>query len=306
MDEERGAAWPPTSVRELARAKVNLHLHVLGRRADGRHLLDSLAVFPDLGDLVEAEPARGLSLTVDGPFRDQLGAGGDNLVLRAAEALRASAPGAPGAALRLVKQLPVASGIGGGSADAAATLRALNRLWGLGLNPAALARLGERLGADVPVCVLGPRPSVMGGIGERLSPAPPLPPFWLALANPGVPVSTAEVFARLRRRDGTVAVLPAAALPADGFADAAALARWLRGRSNALAEPAETMAPAIAEIRAALAAAPGCLLARMSGSGATCFGLFAEQDLALAAADALRADGAWAAAGPVRPALAAV
>jgi len=294
-------ARTPASVRELARAKVNLHLHVLGRRADGRHLLDSLAVFPDLGDVVEVEPARALSLTVDGPFRDQLGAGGDNLVLRAAEALRARAPGAPGAAIRLVKQLPVASGIGGGSADAAATLRALNRLWGLSLSSAELARIGEALGADVPVCVHAPRPSLMGGIGEVLRPAPPLPPVWLALANPGAPVSTAEVFARLRRRDGVEAPPPA-----EGFADAAALCGWLREQSNALEAPAESLAPAIAATRAALAGAPGCLLARMSGSGATCFGVFAEDRAALDAAERLRETGAWSAAGPVRPAPAVV
>ncbi|MEM1314942.1 MAG: 4-(cytidine 5'-diphospho)-2-C-methyl-D-erythritol kinase, partial [Pseudomonadota bacterium] len=287
-----GAA-PEGRVAELARAKVNLHLHVLGRREDGRHLLDSLAVFPELGDLIEVEPARALSLSVDGPFRDQLGAGADNLVLRAAELLRAKAPGAPGAAIRLVKHLPVASGIGGGSADAAAALRALNRLWKTGLSAEALARMGEALGADVPVCVRGPRASLMGGIGEVLRPAPPLPKFWMALANPGVPVATAEVFRRLSRRDGA-----AAAPPAEGFATAEALAKWLAAQENFLEAPAVEIAPAVAETRAALGAAEGCLLARMSGSGATCFGIFAEEPTALAAAEAARARGWWAAAGP--------
>lgn len=284
-------------VRALARAKVNLHLHVLGRRPDGLHRLDSLAVFPELGDLVEVEPARGLSLTVAGPFADQLGAGGDNLVLRAAEALAAGRfpPGrAPGAAIRLVKSLPVASGIGGGSSDAAATLRALCALWGVAPSEAELARLGAGLGADVPVCLAAPRPTIMGGIGEILRPAPPLPPVWLTLANPGVPVPTAEVFRRLERRDGTEA-----APPPEGWRDATALADWLRGTENMLEAPAIAYAPAIAATRDALAAASGCLLARMSGSGATCFGLFAEGPPALTAAEALRARGLWAAAAPV-------
>lgn len=283
-------------VTELARAKVNLHLHVLGRRADGLHLLDSLVVFPDLGDLLEVEPADRLSLSVAGPFADQLGAGDDNLVLRAAEALaaRAFAGRGPGAAIRLTKSLPVASGIGGGSADAAATLRALARLWGVQMQQSDWARLALGLGADVPVCLGSPRPMRMGGIGDDLRPAPGLPPFWLVLANPGTPVPTAEVFRRLCRRDGAPAEPPTG-----GFADAAALADWLRCTCNMLEAPAEAVSPSVATLRGALAGASGCLLARMSGSGATCYGLFADAAPALAAAEMLRLQGWWAAAAPV-------
>ena len=275
----------------LARAKVNLHLHVLGRREDGYHLLDSLVVFPELGDRLEAEPAAGLSLSVAGPFADQLPSDGGNLVLRAAEALAARAPGR-GAALRLEKALPVAGGIGGGSADAAAALRALSRLWGL--RPGDAEGLALGLGADVPVCLGAPRPAMMGGIGEVLRPAPALPALWLTLANPGLPVATAEVFRRLERRDGRAAEAPAR------FETAAALADWLAAQSNMLEAAAEAVAPAVGALRREIGGLEGCLLARMSGSGGTCFGLFAEDRAALAAAEALRARGVWAAAAPVR------
>ena len=278
---------PQPPATELAPAKVNLALHVTGRRADGYHLIDSLVVFPRLGDLIEAEPAAGLSLAIAGAFARDLGAGADNLVLRAALALRR--PG-DGAALRLTKSLPVAAGIGGGSADAAAALRLLARLWQAPLpGPAALLRLG----ADLPVCLAG-RSCRMRGIGETLAPLA-LPPFWLVLANPGVPLATAAVFAGLPRRDNP----PLAAPPA--LPDAAALAAFLAAQRNDLEIPAAALAPPIAEARAALAAQPGCRLARMSGSGATCFGLFAAGPEALAAAAALiRArPGWWVAAAPV-------
>ncbi len=295
MTREAGPAGP--ALAEPARAKVNLHLHVLGRRGDGLHVLDSLVVFPELGDRLEAERSHGLSLTIEGPFADQLSAGGDNLVLRAAEALRRRASGRrPGAALRLEKALPVAGGIGGGSADAAAALRLLNRLWRIGLPTRELARIGLALGADLPVCVGAPRPAMMGGVGEALAPAPRLPGFWLALANPGVQVSTAEVFRRLKVREGRPAQPPA------GFADPAALAEWLRRQSNMLEAPALEVAPAVGRVLEALRRAPECLLARMSGSGGTCFGMFAEEAPAIAAAEALREAGFWAAAAPVRSA----
>jgi 4-diphosphocytidyl-2C-methyl-D-erythritol kinase len=172
----------PGGDAELAPAKVNLALHVTGRRPDGYHLLDSLVAFPAIGDRVEAEPAAGLSLTLDGPFARDLGAGPDNLVLRAAQLIR---PEGKGAAIRLVKSLPVASGIGGGSSDAAAALRLLARLWEVPLPPAEQL---AALGADVPVC-LRAMPQRMQGIGERLTPVE-LPPFWIVLANPGFPVAT--------------------------------------------------------------------------------------------------------------------
>ncbi|MEL6318330.1 MAG: 4-(cytidine 5'-diphospho)-2-C-methyl-D-erythritol kinase, partial [Pseudomonadota bacterium] len=154
-------------ISELARAKVNLCLHVVGRRDDGYHLLDSLIVFPALGDRIEAEPARaGLGLAIDGPFGDMLDTGADNLVMRAAAKLRDALREPRGAALRLTKSLPVASGIGGGSADAAATLRALASLWERSPEPDALAALALSIGADVPACLASPNPVWMRGIGE--------------------------------------------------------------------------------------------------------------------------------------------
>lgn len=267
------------TLTELAPAKVNLALHVTGRRPDGYHLLDSLVVFPALGDRLEAEPGSGLSLTIDGPFGSDLDAGPANLVPRAAALLRTG----QGAALRLTKQLPVASGIGGGSADAAATLRLLSRLWSCPL-PSAEAVLA--LGADVPVCLAG-RACRMQGIGETLTPLA-LPRFWIVLANPGVPVSTGAVFSGLAYRDNPPLE------PAAAFADAPALFDWLARQRNDLEPPAVAHVPAIGATLAALRAQPACRLARMSGSGATCFGLFAGEAPALAAADALcRAQPGW-------------
>jgi 4-diphosphocytidyl-2-C-methyl-D-erythritol kinase len=271
---------PGALLAETAPAKVNLALHVTGRRADGYHLLDSLVVFPRLGDRLEAEPARGLSLTLDGPFAIGLGAGDDNLVLRAAELLQ---PQGRGAALRLTKELPVAAGIGGGSADAAAALRLLARLWSVPLPPRAAVLA---LGADVPVCLAG-RPARMSGIGEHLAPLR-LPPFWIVLANPGLPLPTGAVFAGLARTDNPPLPNPPA------FADSGALVAWLAATRNDLEPPARALAPPVAVVLAALAAQPGCALARMSGSGATCFGLFAHAAPAREAAAAIaRAEPAW-------------
>ena len=276
-------------MREAAPAKVNLYLHVTGRRADGYHLLDSLVVFGAAADALEAAPAAGLSLALEGPFAAGLQAEADNLVLRAARALAAEAGISAQAALRLGKHLPVASGIGGGSADAAAALRLLDRLWGLGLPAARLASIGERLGADVPVC-LASRPRRMQGVGEVLLPAPALPDCGLLLVNPGEALSTPAVF-RARGPGFT----PAATLPA-GWADAAAMARDLGLLRNDLEAAAIACCPPVAEVLAALRGLPGCLLGRMSGSGATCFGIFATPAEARAAAAALPA-GWWHAAG---------
>ncbi len=253
-------------MEEAAPAKVNLYLHVTGRRADGYHLLDSLAVFGPAADLLRAAPAGELTLSLDGPFGEALSAEADNLVLRAARALPAG--DTRGAALRLTTRLPVASGIGGGSADAAAALRLLNRLWDTGLDEAALAALAAPLGADVPVCVAS-RPAVMQGIGELIRPAPALPECGLLLVNPRLPLATPAVF---RARQGGFS--PPAALPAT-WADADAMAADLRRLGNDLEPAALSLCPAIGEVLAALRAQRGCLLARMSGSGATCFGLFA-------------------------------
>ncbi len=257
---------------EFAPAKINLFLHVLGRRADGLHLLDSLVVFAGVGDRVSLSDAPGLLL--EGPEAAGLLAEPDNLVLRAARGM-AFADG-----LRLEKHLPVASGIGGGSADAAATLRLLARVTGT-VVPAGLA---ARLGADVPVC-LGASPARFGGIGDVLAAAPRLPRFGLLLANPRVALPTPEVFRARGGAFSTVALLPAS------WADAAAMAAGLSVTRNDLQVPAIACRPVIAEVLAILGGLPGCLLARMSGSGATCFAMFAEPGAARDAAALLPA--AW-------------
>lgn len=256
------------TLREEARAKVNLHLHVTGRRADGYHLLDSLAVFPAAADTLAADPAGSVDLRIEGPHGAGLDAGPGNLVRRAADALAQVAGVSAGAALVLHKALPVASGIGGGSADAAATLRLLRRLWNVTLAPAEIAAMAARLGADVPVCVASV-PARMGGVGDVLTAAPALPPYGMVLVNPGVAVATQAVF---RARTG--AFTPPAVLPA-GWIDASAMANTLQGLRNDLEAPALALCPAVRDVLSWLETRPGCLLARMSGSGATCFGLFA-------------------------------
>jgi len=268
----------PDTVEVAAPAKLNLYLHVTGRRDDGYHELDSLVVFARVHDVVSARPATELRLDIKGPFADSLPNDGTNLVLGAAEALRAQTGVQSGATLTLTKNLPVASGIGGGSADAAATIKALARLWGLHPGSHDLSGLALDLGADVPVCLYG-RPAFMGGIGEHLDPAPALPHTALVMVNPGVGISTPDVF---KARTGPFS--PAARFDAD-TEDAAALAAALHERGNDLSAPAIRLVPVIGDVLAALEGAPGCLLARMSGSGATCFGLFADDDEAHAAAD---------------------
>ncbi len=269
---------------EAARAKVNLYLHVVGRRADGYHLLDSLAVFPGAADHLSAGPADVLTLEVEGPGAAGLGAGPDNLVLRAARALASAAGMEAGARLVLDKRLPVASGIGGGSADAAAALRLLGRLWNVRLPAAQMLEIVRGLGADVPVC-LGSRPARMGGVGEHLQPAPSLPGCGMVLLNPGVAVATPDVF---RARGGGFSAVPT--LP-DAWPDAAAMATGLAQMRNDLEAPALSLCPAIATVLDWLRGQPGCLLARMSGSGATCFGLFADAEAA--ATVAARAPAFW-------------
>lgn len=281
---------------ERARAKVNLYLHVTGQRSDGYHLIDSLIVFVDLEDLVRVEPADALSLTIEGAFATAVPTGADNLVLRAARSLAQAAGVEARARISLCKRLPASAGIGGGSADAAATLRALCDHWEV--RPAAedLRRLALSLGADVPVCLDG-RPSFVGGIGEQIEPAPDLPRAWLVLANPGIAVPTAGVF---QRREGAFSSLGRfTAAPAD----ARALADLLADRRNDLTEPAIAVAPIIAPMLAQLEALPEALLARMSGSGATGFALFADESEAMTAADTLRAarPSWWIATAPIAP-----
>jgi 4-diphosphocytidyl-2-C-methyl-D-erythritol kinase len=265
------------AITETAPAKINLCLHVTGRRLDGYHLLDSLVVFADVADRIFASPAHGLTLVVAGPEGAGLQAETDNLVLRAARMV-----GVADAALVLDKHLPVASGIGGGSADAAATLRALARLTGLPLPPAEEIL---ELGADVPVCVSS-RPARMSGIGEQLRLLPGLPPLSCILVNPRLPVPTPQVFAALVSRENP----PLPDLPSAALATAKTFADWLSAFSrNDLVAPARTVAPILADVQAAIEATAGCLLARMSGSGGTHFGLYESPDTAHSAAEDLRA-----------------
>jgi 4-diphosphocytidyl-2-C-methyl-D-erythritol kinase len=250
-------------MEEVARAKINLALHVRGREPDGYHRLETLFAFAQEGDVLSASAAQELGLRVTGPFAGDLPAGDDNLVLRAAGALRARYRIETGAALLLDKRLPVASGIGGGSADAAAALRLLNRFWGIGASEEALIELARPLGADVPACVLS-RPCVGTGRGDELTPydGADFAGTPLLLVNPRVAVSTADIFGRWSGTDG-------GPLPADP-----AEAR------NDLQTPALAAQPVIGDVLAELGAG-GTTLVRMSGSGATCFALFeseAERD----------------------------
>ena len=265
-------------IRVGAPAKLNLYLHVTGRRADGYHELDSLVTFTALADTLEIAPAESLHLTVTGPFADALDAG-DNLAAQAVTALAGKLDRPTGVRIALHKRIPVAAGLGGGSADAAAVLRGLARLWRLGAEHAGdLQETALCLGADVPVC-LDSRAAHMAGIGEALSAPPRLPPCGALLVNPGVPVPTGPVFAA--RRGPFSAASPIGEAPHD----ASALAALLGSRCNELEQPARSQVPEIGLVLARLAEAPGCLLARMSGSGGTCFGLFEDEAAAAHAAE---------------------
>ena len=267
-----------TRICEVAGAKLNLALHVRGRREDGFHHLDSVFVFCTDGDELYVEPSGALSLTITGPFSAGLSAGEDNLVLRAARALDHAAGGnGRGAAITLVKNLPPASGIGGGSADAAAALRALNALWGLALDEAALLRIGAGLGSDVPPCVVS-RPLHVEGRGDafRMLDARDWHCWPVLLVNPLVPLATGPVF---RAWDGQ---------DRGAIADPASFAGVVAQGRNDLAAPAISLVPQIADVLAALDG-QGPRVARMSGSGATCFALFDDVAQRSAAAAAIRA-----------------
>jgi 4-diphosphocytidyl-2-C-methyl-D-erythritol kinase len=271
----------------FAPAKVNLSLRITGRRADGYHLLDSLVVFAGVGDRLTLRAAEALSLEISGPFGAALTGDGDNLVLRAARRLAEAAGIVPRGALRLEKVLPVASGIGGGSADAAAALRLLDAAWGLDTPSDDMARLAVSLGADVPVC-LQSRPMRMRGIGEICTPLPMLPGCGLVLVNPGRAVATAAIF---RARAGTP--FSAEARPVVAWPDVATLVEALAEEPNDLEPPAVGLEPVILDVLKALRESPGCRLARMSGSGATCFALFDDPATAASTAAGLRPEAWW-------------
>jgi 4-diphosphocytidyl-2-C-methyl-D-erythritol kinase len=280
------------SVAAFAAAKINLYLHITGRRADGYHLVNSLVGFADIGDRLSARSAPSLTLAVSGAEAAALEASEGNLVLRAARLLARHAGIAANAAIHLEKNLPVAAGLGGGSSDAAAALRALTALWRTPIEEAALRRLGLSLGADLPVC-LHAGPAWVGGIGDKIEPAPDLPAAGILIVNPRRTLPTAAVFAARQGRFGA----PARFSPMP--ADAAGLARALAARGNDLTKAAIDLVPEIAVVLAALAGVEGALLARMSGSGASCFALFSDP----AAAEAARTKLAvahpewWCAAG---------
>ena len=265
-----------------APAKINLFLHVSGRRDDGYHLLDSLVSFTEYGDRLVAEPGDDLTLRINGPFASGLDDGDtDNLILRAARLLRDASRTRAGAMLTLTKNLPVSSGLGGGSADAAAALRILARLWRLDVDDARLSEIGLSVGADVPVCIAGV-PCRMTGIGETVTPVNPFPPCAVVLVNGGEAVATPSVFAARE----------------DVFSDGAAwsgpvgfdtFVAALRDCANDLSAAACTLSPMIDDVLAELTRSDGCALARLSGSGGTCFGLFADSATAEAAAAAIRA-----------------
>lgn len=259
------------TLTETAYAKINLALHVRRRRADGYHDLETLFAFCEDGDDLGVEPADDLSLTITGPFGEGLSADEDNLVLRAARALQVAGSVRQGAAIRLDKRLPIASGIGGGSADAAAALRLLVRLWSVDLSPSVLHDIAADLGADVPACLVS-RSCRGEGKGDALDllDDATLRGLPVLLVNPRVPVPTGPVFKGWNGIDH------------GPLSRGDPLAAALAGR-NDLQPPAIAMQPVIADVVDALAAMPGMKLARMSGSGATCFALFgtiAERDSA--------------------------
>ncbi|GAB4129194.1 MAG: 4-(cytidine 5'-diphospho)-2-C-methyl-D-erythritol kinase [Rhodothalassiaceae bacterium] len=273
-----------------APAKINLFLHVTGRRDDGYHLLDSIFLYTGLHDRLTVAPASDLALDVGGAFADGLAAEppSRNLILRAAQALRDATGTREGAHMRLEKAIPLAAGLGGGSADAAAALRLLARLWGVpsdkGGREELLSRLALALGADIPPCI-DSRPARIGGIGERVVPLDePMPAWGLLLVNPGIPMPTPSVFAALRKADPPFTEPLPARIP---WQDTA----WLAARTRNDLEPfAIRLAPALGRLLDRIGALEGCLLARMSGSGATCFALFETVAAAERAARTCRAE----------------
>jgi 4-diphosphocytidyl-2-C-methyl-D-erythritol kinase len=290
---------------ELAFAKINLALHVLGRRTDGYHNLESLVVFADYGDVLTATPAPEgrMRLAVKGDFAEVLRETTkpeDNLVIRAASEL-AKAAGRSKLTpthLELVKRIPVAAGLGGGSADAAAALRLLNREWKTGLSDERLAEIGRRLGADVPMC-LASQPLIASGIGDRIVPVANLPTLPIVLVHPGVAVRTADVFRELPVEErGGLPPLP------DRFPSLLEVIFWLRQARNDLAEPAARVSKAAASAAKTLMRDPDCMFARMSGSGAAAFGIFINLASAERAAERLRAakPNWWVVAAQTRPA----
>jgi 4-diphosphocytidyl-2-C-methyl-D-erythritol kinase len=275
----------PDPLVDTAPAKVNLTLRVLARRADGYHEIESLVAFAGIGDTLRFRPGSDLTLTVRGPSAAAAGDGDGNLVHKAARALAARRPGVGLGAFELEKCLPVAAGLGGGSSDAAAALRLIGQANAIAADDPDLYAAARATGADVPVC-LDARPRIMRGIGEILLPPLPLPPLPAVLVNPGVALPTKAVFAAWR--PAAAAPLPHEVAAFAKLASAGELLQLLATQANDLEAPAITLQPIIGEVLAALRGLTGCRLARMSGSGATCFALFASAAAASQAASILR------------------
>lgn len=264
---------------EKAPAKINLTLRVIGRRADGYHDLESLVVFADVADVLTLQPGAEDRLDISGPFHGKSGAVGDNLVLKALSALRQRIAGLSGGQFRLEKNVPVAAGLGGGSADAAAALRLIARSNAVALDDSRLLVAARAVGADVPVC-LDPRPRVMRGVGELLSPPLELPALPAVLVNPGVALATRDVFAKFTGGHGDDELV-------DVPREFEALIECLNQHGNDLTAAASACAPVVADVLAVMKKLPGARLVRMSGSGSSCFALFATQREAAAAAQRL-------------------
>lgn len=263
-----------------APAKINLTLHVLGRRLDGYHALESIVAFAGIGDRLTFIPGAALSLAVHGPTAPHAGANADNLVTRATENFANRVAGAKLGAFVLEKRLPVAAGIGGGSSDAAAALRLLARHNGLALDDPRVIAAARSTGSDVPVC-LDPKARMMRGAGEEIGPPLILAPLYALLVNPRVPVETAPVFKALGLSAGQT-------LQAATHLDGAVTVETIAAGRNDLEASARKIAPVVGEVLSRLAALPGATLARMSGSGATCFALFADCHATARAARILR------------------
>ena len=282
----------PQLLTERAPAKINLTLHIVGRRTDGWHTLESIVAFSRAGDTVALAPGEPLSLSVEGPSAAGCGKVKDNLILRAARHFAGRCPGAKLGAFHLVKRLPVAAGLGGGSSDAAAALRLLARANDFSIDDEWIMQAAKATGADVPAC-LSRRARMMRGVGDELGPLLALPPILALLVNPGVPVETKGVFARMNIAPGAAPGVPFHPELYPEMQAGALIAALRKGR-NDLEAAACILAPIIGDVLAVLSAAPGCRLARMSGSGATCFAIFPDCRSAARARKAiLRAHPAW-------------
>ncbi len=287
------------SVSEKACAKINLALHVTGRRNDGYHLLDSLVVFADYGDELCLSPATKTSLAISGPFGAGLETENDNLILRAHRVLSdALKTQLPPTRFNLVKNLPVSSGIGGGSADAAAALRGLIKLWRLDVTESLVAECALKLGADVPVCLKNTT-CQMQGIGEIISPIKNFAPLYIMLVNSGVTISTPSIFSQLNLEVGQAAFSKLS--PFEHLDSQTQWINWLKATRNDLQEAAQQQSDEVAQTLAAIQGSDNLLFSRMSGSGATCFGLYAHLDQAQKACAAIKRDHPqwWAVAAPV-------